>query len=240
MARTGGERGIVERGAGRPRIPGWLWAIALILPTSAVFIWLFWAQLSASLGPTLIPAIGPVLPKPSGAPASARARYDEEQGIVWNACREAAGGHVAAQWWGDSGFYRAWIAPHGGCSNPANDETPGSLRLLRKGSPVLVLPRLSASPLASRRRELCDAAHERGLGPHMAVARAVAAQPDAGLDLRLILSGFVAAAPRYQSARPGGSIISSQLCNFRTDPPPAPGETSGYIGVDMSLVQDHP
>jgi len=233
-------RGIIERGAGKQPIPGWLWFIALLIPTAAVLVWLFWAQLATNLGPGVIPVLSPVLPRPSGAPVSARARYDEEQGVVWFACREGGGGHVSAEWWSDSGFYRAWIMPHGGCARPANDETPGSLRLLRKGSPVLVLVPLTASPQASRRRELCDAAHARGLGEHMAVARAVGADPASGLDLRLVLGGFVAAAPGFQSARPGGSVISSQLCNFRTDPPPSEGETSGYLGVDMSLVQDHP
>ena len=234
-----GGRGIVERGAGRPKIPGWLWIVALSLPTAAVLTWLFWAQLSSHLGPTLIPILSPVLPKPSGASPAARARYDEEQGVVWMVCRDGAGGHVKAEWWGDSGFYRAWIMPGRGCANPADDETAGALRLLRKGSPVLVLPRLSASPQASVRRQLCTAAHKRGLAPYMAVASAVAADPKAGFDLKLVLPGFVAAAPHYQSARPGGSVISSQLCNFRTDPPPSEGETSGYMGVDMSVVQDH-
>lgn len=229
-----------ERGAGKPSIPGWLWLIALAIPTAAVLVWLFWAQLATALGPTLIPVLGPALPRPSGAPASATARYDAEQGVVWVDCREAAGGHVTAEWWNESGFYRAWIKPGSGCASAATDETPGSLRLLRKGSPVLVLQPLSASPQASRRRELCDAAKARGLAAHVAIARAVAADPASGLDLRLMMSGFAAAEPGYRSARPGGSIVSSQLCNFRNDPPPTPGEASGYLGVDMSLVQDRP
>lgn len=231
---------MAERGAGKPRVPVWLWLTALVIPTAAVLVLMFWAQLAVAFGPMLIPSLGPVLPRPSGAPASASARYDGEQGVIWFDCREAAGGHVTAEWWSDSGFYRAWIKPGSGCAGPATDETPGSLRLPRKGSPVLVLEPLSATPQASRRRELCDAAMARGLAAHVGVARAVADDPASGLDLRLILSGFVAAETGYRSARPGGSIISSQLCNFRNDPPPAPGEAAGYLGVDMSLVQDRP
>jgi hypothetical protein len=233
-------RGIVERGAGRPKIPGWLWLIALALPTAAVLIWFYWGPLSTNLGPSVIPALGPVLPHPPGAPKRLRARYDAEQGMIWYDCLEGAGGHVRADWWPKSGLYRVWIKPGAGCATPADDETAGSLRLQRQGAPVLVLARLTASPQASRRRELCDAAHDRGLAAHVAVARAVAAKPEAGLDLRLALSGFAAAAPGYQSARPGGSVISSQLCNFRTDPPPSEDETSGYMGVDMSLTLERP
>lgn len=229
-----------ERGAGRQPVPGWLWLISVLVPAAAVLTWLFWPQLTSTFGPSVIPTLSPVLPRPSGAPPSAKARYDAEQGVVWSICREGGGGQVSAEWWGDSGFYRAWIQPGASCATPANDETPGSLRLLRKGSPVLVLERLSASPQASRRRDLCDAAKSRGLAAHVAVARAVSADPQAGFDLRLILSGFAAAAPGYQSARPAGSVVSSQLCAFRTDPPPAAGETAGYMGVDMSLVQDRP
>ncbi|MBX7249483.1 MAG: hypothetical protein K1X35_10635 [Caulobacteraceae bacterium] len=221
-------------------MPFWLWSVALALPATAVLVWFYWGPLTASLGPSVIPALSPVLPHPPGAPGSVKARYDPEQGVVWYDCLEAAGGQVRAEWWRKSGLYRVWIRPNATCASLLDDETPGSLRLVRQGAPVLVLERLTAAPQASRRRDLCNAAHARGLGDHTAVARALSSDPKAGLDLRLALSGFAAAAPGYRSARPGGTVISSQLCNFRTDPPPSEDQTSGYMGVDMSLTLERP
>lgn len=225
-------RGARIRGAGKPPIPFWVKAVAVGLPVSAVLLWLFWSQLVAALAPTLVPIAGPILPRPDGAPGSAKASWNTEHGVIWRDCREASGGHVSAEWWSEGGFYRAWVAPQGGCAAPAQDDTPMALRLSGHGTPVLVLERLSAPPQASMRREVCDAAAARGLAAHARVA-AAANRREAGADLQRVLGGFVAAQPGLKWARPGGQVISSQLCNFRDQPPPKPGEVPNVITLNL-------
>ena len=232
-------RGLDELGGRKPKVPAWLWGLGLLLPAAAVLGWLYWAQLSAALGPTLIPVLSPVIPKPQGAPSSAQALYDLEHGVVWRDCRAAGGGHVSAEWRSGLGFYRAWVAPQGGCAAPAGDRTPGALRLSRYGVPVLALEPGTAASEGPRRRELCDAAHARGLAAHARVASAVVAT-EPGPDLDEALGRFAREAPGLLSARPGGALGASQLCNFRKDPPLKPGEVPGGLVVDMSIGQDRP
>jgi len=228
-----------ELGTGKPKIPAWLWAVGLIVPTAAVLAWLYWAELSDAVGPTLIPIVSPVIPKPDGAPRTAHAVYDSELGVRWLDCREGGGGHVSAEWWPKAGFHRAWIVAEGGCARPAGDRTPGALRLPERGAPALVLARGTASNDAGKRRAACDAAHAEGLDGHARVAGAVAAG-EAGSTLKGLLATFAKNEPRYLSARPGGSVETSQLCNFRFDPPPKPGEVGSVLGVDVSYGQDRP
>lgn len=221
------------RGAGKPRIPFWVKALAFAVPTAVVLLWVFWGQLVLALAPSLVPVLGPVLPRPEGAPGSAMASWDPELGVLWRDCRPAAGGHVSAEWWGDDGFHRAWISLEGGCERPAGDETPLALRLADRATPVLTLERLSATAEPARRRELCDAAATRGLGAYVRVARATNRR-EAGADLQRVLGGFIRAAPGLKWARPGGQVISSQLCNFRDHAPPKPGEVPNVISLDLS------
>jgi len=232
-------RGLEELGGRKVRVPGWLWALGLALPTAAVLGWLYWGPISQTLGPTVIPILSPMIPRPEGAPSTARAEYDLEQGVLWRDCREAAGGHVAAEWWRTSGLHRAWVSAEGGCARPAGDATPRALRLSERSAPVLVLDRGTASSEGDRRRALCGAAHERGLEAHVRVAAAVAAQ-DSGADLKALLGGFARSAPGLLSARPGGEAGTSQLCNFRRDPPPEAGGGPSYLGVDVTYGQDRP
>jgi hypothetical protein len=44
----------------------------------------------------------------------------------------------------------------------------------------------------------------------------------------------VRAAPGLKWARPGGQVISSQLCNFRDHAPPKPGERPNVISLDLT------
>ena len=125
------------------------------------------------------------------------------------------------------------MSPSGGCERPAGDQTPLALRLADRATPVLVLERLSATSEAARRRELCDAAAGQGLGSYVRVAAAANA-PGAGEDLSRVLGDFTRKAPELKWARPGGQVISSQLCNFRDQAPPKPGEVPNVIALDLS------
>jgi len=221
---------MAPRGAGRPKISAWAYVLGIGLPLSAALLWIFWSPLVAAAAPTVIPTIGPILPKPEGAPATAKASWDPELGVIWRDCREAAGGQVTAEWWSD-GFHRAWVLPAAHCGAYAHDETAGALRLSGRGTPILVLDRLSAPPQASMRRVVCDEAAGRGLQPWARVA-AAANRPEAGADLQRVLGEFTALEPQLKWARPGGQVISSQVCNFRNQPPPRPGEVPPAIMVN--------
>jgi len=222
---------MAARGAGKPTISPWAYVLGIGLPTAAVLLWLFWTPLVTATAPSLVPALSGVLPRPDGAPGSARASWDPELGVIWRDCREGGGGQVTAEWWSD-GFHRAWVLPGAHCGAFANDETAGALRLSGRGTPILALERLSAPPQASMRRVVCDEAAARGLAPWVAVAQAVNRR-EAGADLQRVLGDFTRQAPRLKWARPGGQVISSQICNFRDQPPPTGGQVPNAIMLNL-------
>ncbi len=225
-------RGLDELGGGKVRAPTWLWLLGLLVPAAAVLAWLYWAELSETFGPTVIPILSPVIPKPEGAPSTAQARYDSEFGVVWHDCRQAAGGQVSAEWRRKAGFYRVWIAPGRDCARPARDDTPDTLRLGPHARPTITLGEGSSGGDRQQQRARCDGAPDAS-ARHLAVARATRG---AGADVDGVLGAFVAQAPALRWARPAGETGGVQICTLRDQPP---GETGG-LNVTMSLGRDRP
>jgi len=220
-------------GAGKPKTPGWTVPVAVGVPLAAVLLWLFWTPLSAALGPTLVPFLGGVLPRPEGAPRAATASYTPGDGVAWTACQDLPGGAARAGWIGRSGLDGVVLGPGAHCSEAVWKGR--TLTLRTRGQPLLKLAQPPGSDDRAVRTAQCQRAADEGHEAFVDLAEAAIRGRALGTGGEAALKRFTAEAASLKFARASGLEHGRLTCFLRADAPTKPGEApQGALNATMS------